>query len=493
MSGAESIAFRWQPIEDLATDYPVLAKPELGSLAAVWQEQRELLSSEAEQVFLEKLQRQWAIETGIIERIYSLDRGVTQVLIEKGIEASLISHEATDHQPELVAAIIKDQKFAVESLFDFVKGDRVLSTAYIKELHALLTRHQESTAAVDSFGNIFDVRLERGAYKSLPNNPTRRPDGRLHEYCPPEHTASEMDRFVELHHRHDAACVPPEIEAAWVHHRFSQIHPFQDGNGRVARALASLVFIKAGWFPLVVTRDDREQYIAALEDADKGTLNPLVDLFAAMQRKAFVGALGIAADVRQRERVDQVIQAARDLLEKRQGVLRLEWERVKETALQLEAIALQRFQQVADHLNAELGKYSAKHSFYVDSEPNGGDRDFYFRHQIVQTAKDLGYSANTSAYSAWIRLVLRTETQSEILLSIHGIGREFRGLLVASMCFFRREEVEEGERELVELSSVSQELLQFNYKDTSSQAKDRFHHWMEDCLVKGLEMWRKGL
>ena len=33
-----------------------------------------------------------------------------------------------------------------------------------------------------------------------------------------------------------------EIEATWLHHRFTQIHPFQDGNGRVARALASLVF-----------------------------------------------------------------------------------------------------------------------------------------------------------------------------------------------------------------------------------------------------------
>ena len=50
--------------------------------------------------------------------------------------------------------------------------------------------------------------------------------------------------------------VPVEVEAAWLHHRFTQIHPYQDGNGRVARALASLLFIKAGWFPVVVTRDD---------------------------------------------------------------------------------------------------------------------------------------------------------------------------------------------------------------------------------------------
>ena len=43
----------------------------------------------------------------------------------------------------------------------------------------------------------------------------------------------------------------PEVEAAWLHHRFGQIHPFQDGNGRVARALATMIFLRAGFVPLV--------------------------------------------------------------------------------------------------------------------------------------------------------------------------------------------------------------------------------------------------
>jgi len=77
-----------------------------------------------------------------------------------------------------------------------------------------------------------------------------------------------MDRLIAMHLEHDQQGVPPEIEAAWLRHRFSQIHPFQDGNGRVARALASLVFIKAGSFPLTVTGDDRNRYIGCLQIAD---------------------------------------------------------------------------------------------------------------------------------------------------------------------------------------------------------------------------------
>jgi Fic family protein len=70
-----------------------------------------------------------------------------------------------------------------------------------------------------------------------------------------------MDELIRLHSEHAAGGVPPEVEAAWLHHRFAQIHPFSDGNGRVARAIASLVFIKAGWFLLIVKRDDWGRYI----------------------------------------------------------------------------------------------------------------------------------------------------------------------------------------------------------------------------------------
>ena len=87
-----------------------------------------------------------------------------------------------------------------------------------------------------------------------------------------------MDRLIAMHGEHLTKGVPPEIEAAWLHHRFSQIHPFQDGNGRVARTLASLVFIQKGLFPLVVTRDDKVEYLNALESADAGSLKELISL-----------------------------------------------------------------------------------------------------------------------------------------------------------------------------------------------------------------------
>ena len=66
-----------------------------------------------------------------------------------------------------------------------------------------------------------------------------------------------MDSLIELHRNHHD--VAPEVEAAWLHHRFTQIHPFQE-NGRIARALATLIFVKAE-LPLVVRDSERDKYM----------------------------------------------------------------------------------------------------------------------------------------------------------------------------------------------------------------------------------------
>jgi len=279
----------WQPIQDLPPDWRKLASTELPPLVTVWNEQAERLRSSGEFItFMERLRREIAIETGIIERLYTLDRGITRLLIEQGINESLIPHGATDKPIGQVVALIQDQETAIEGLFDFVGGQRQLSTSYIKQLHQVLTQNQDSTEAlVTATQKIIKVSLIRGDWKKQPNNPMRL-SGDIHEYCPPEQVASEMDNLIAWHHQHRLEQVTPEVEAAWLHHRFTQIHPFQDGNGRVARCLASLVFIQATWFPLVLTRDDRAVYIQAAEQADHGDLSKLISLFAKSQKQLFI-------------------------------------------------------------------------------------------------------------------------------------------------------------------------------------------------------------
>ena len=133
----------WYPILDYETEPKGLADKELRALSGVWVEQRSKLSeSDNISKFTERLKREWAIETGLIERLYTLDHGITELMIERGVNAALIPRHVAD-DPGHIVAMIDDQENAVESVFAFVKGDRQLSTSYVKELHQVFTRHQE--------------------------------------------------------------------------------------------------------------------------------------------------------------------------------------------------------------------------------------------------------------------------------------------------------------------------------------------------------------
>ena len=223
-------------------------------------------------------------------------------------------------------------------MFALVKGDRELTVGYIKELHSALLRHVKTYVVRDSSGSLSERELLKGVYKTQPNSPTR-PDGTVHEYCPPEHVASEMDRMIEIHRKHVQANLAPEVQAAWLHRAFTQIHPFADGNGRVARTLASLVLVKSGGFPLVVRRDeadrgaqDRSKYIEALERGDGGEFRPLVDLFVRVERRVLYGALqalprpGEKNNLKEPLSPEEAITEIRDLLVSRGEVLPKGWD-----------------------------------------------------------------------------------------------------------------------------------------------------------------------
>jgi Fic family protein len=479
---------QWQPIQDLPALWQPLASSELSNLSALWQEQSSRLQqSQSLKEFNERLQREWAIETGVIENLYSIDRGVTQLLIERGIEASLIPHGATDKPVEVVIPLLRDQQEAVEGLFDFVSQKQDLSTSYIKQLHQVFTRHQETVRAVNGLGRLAEVQLLRGEWKKWPNNPTS-PDGTVYQYCPPEQVASEMDRLLQMHHQHVIDNIPPEVEAAWLHHRFTQIHPFQDGNGRIARALASLIFIRAKWFPLVIHRDIRVEYISALESADAGTLATLVQLFVKVQKKAFLNALSISQDVlKEHETIQQVISAATDRLRARQSA---QAQDVFAISKKLEQVATTHFKDVANTLNHELSQIKRRYSASVDT--SDATTQHWFKNQIIDIAKGFGYYADTRTYAAWVRLKIREERQAEIVVSFHSVGAEFVGVMVAS-AFVEYRDKDEDDVRLDGPYPVCDEVFQFSSRDGAESANERFDAWIHGVILVGVDQWRRQL
>lgn len=241
-------------------------------------------SSEYEE-FMTRLKRKHAIETGVIERMYDLDKGVTETLINEGFVASLINHGDTNIEKGKLLSHLQDHLDAVNFVFDVVKENRPLTKGFMLELHQLVTRNQDYAEGRDQFGNKTEIPLIKGRFKERENNPTR-PDGVLVQYCPPDHVESEVDELFSIYEQLIEDGIHPLIIASLFHHAFTTIHPFQDGNGRVVRLMASLVLIKYNFFPITVIREEaKEKYISALEKADVGEPQGLVTYFGEIQRR----------------------------------------------------------------------------------------------------------------------------------------------------------------------------------------------------------------
>ena len=113
---------KWSHISDLPDNWQSeLVDISTAAIVKAWLEQAEELRGKTLYgKFLGKLHREWAIETGVIEGIYSISEGGTKTLIEKGLDASFLSHEDTDLPAQEVIAKIKDQEAAIHGLYDFV-------------------------------------------------------------------------------------------------------------------------------------------------------------------------------------------------------------------------------------------------------------------------------------------------------------------------------------------------------------------------------------
>ncbi len=463
-------------IKDFELDPCELAVSEIPGIRESWREQRDQLKGTQQlPEFIERLGREWAIETGVIENLYEIDHGVTQTLIEHGFQAELLQHGSTNKPRGYVLQLLGDQKEVLDGVFDFVKSDRELTTSYIKELHAALLRNQKTTEGIDTIGQHVDIPILKGVWKEQENDPIR--DGIKYTYCPPEHVGSEMDRLIELHSRHIEEGISGEVQAAWLHHRFTQIHPFQDGNGRVARAIASLVLIKDGLFPLVITRDDRKRYIEALEAADRGDLSPLVKIFVRSQSSQFKKASEVVEDTysetRSTESALKILQQAAEIYQSR--VRR----KILQHAKAIQEDIKSRFDQLCPDIENALGKV---YQSSVSIEESKKGTEHFFSSQIVSTANRLDYYANRATYQSWISLQMYWSHRARLVFSIHGIGK--RPSHEALICSPFHDIIDYGEENQTSSSliPIADDGFVFFKSEKQEKLNARFGEWCEEVL-----------
>ena len=97
-----------------------------------------------------------------------------------------------------------------------------------------------------------------------------------------------MNELMTWYYENMTVLSIPELSAQF-HYKFVCIHPFIDGNGRVARLLMNLILMKNGYPPTVILKVDRKKYYRVLNEGNLGNLIPFIDFIGkAIERSLII-------------------------------------------------------------------------------------------------------------------------------------------------------------------------------------------------------------
>lgn len=226
------------------------------------------ISAEDEARIMQKFRLDWDYHSNHLEG-NSLTYGETKALIMFGITAQgkpLKDHfEITGHDE------------AIKWVIEVVKGEYPLTETFIRELHVLLLKEPYERPAITADGKETTKRIEVGKYKTHPNHVLTK-TGEIFRFATPEETPAQMHDLIDWYReKKDNSDTNPILLAAEFHYKFIRIHPFDDGNGRIARILMNFILMQFSYPPLIIKTEDKANYFSALQQADSGIIEPFIE------------------------------------------------------------------------------------------------------------------------------------------------------------------------------------------------------------------------
>lgn len=143
-----------------------------------------------------------------------------------------------------------------------------LTENFIRTLHHTLLREDYVVYRKSADGMSNSYTVHAGCYKTRPNSVIT-VTGERFEYASPEETPALMNDLVTWYNQAvcDGGLSPIELATVF-HYRYIRIHPFEDGNGRIARLLVNYILFHYDYPMIVVRSKDKERYLSALNRCD---------------------------------------------------------------------------------------------------------------------------------------------------------------------------------------------------------------------------------
>lgn len=385
-------------------------------------DQLDRLRQEADAEVLERsvrtVIRAAAFDTGALEDLYRVNRGLTITVAKEDPDwETKVLEESGEKALDLLGAQVRAYELARELAQDIAHP---INEARIRSIHELLTEPQ-ATYEVTLPDGTREQRpfLLKGAYKEDPNH-VRLRDGTMHAFAPAGATTqAEMGRLATELNTPAFAEAHPVIQAAYAHYCLVAIHPFCDGNGRVARALASTFTFRGAGVPLLLFADERDAYLDTLAAADRGN----TDLFVRLVADATLASIAVVTAELQAEQAPSpsgVIGSVQALLTAHGGLSHLEINNVASDLLEAFGRALNGVIQEANLTEGRITARTSNISGTRDQPPEG------FRRGKNQS---LGFTVNAEAPTpgheeAWFEVFIsRNINEFELFLLASTIAR----------------------------------------------------------------------
>lgn len=143
-----------------------------------------------------------------------------------------------------------------------------LTQHFIRTLHKTLLREDYTVYRTLPGGVQTSYVIHAGQYKTRPNSVITR-YGDQFEYATPEETPALMSDLVDWYNDAERSGKFTPIELATIfHYRYIRIHPFEDGNGRIARLMVNYILTRHDYPMIVVRSRKKKEYLEALHRTD---------------------------------------------------------------------------------------------------------------------------------------------------------------------------------------------------------------------------------
>lgn len=230
------------------------------------------LSIENDKRLWAKIRLDWNYNSNHIEG-NTLTYGETRLLLV--FDKTTGDHELREYEE------MKAHDVAIHVVKEWAKDkSRYLTESDVRELNKIILVQPYWKEAITPDGQPTRRQIKVGEYKEYPNS-VRLKNGEIFQYASPLETPHKMAELMEYYKRkEDDPKYNALILASELHYEFVRIHPFDDGNGRVARLIANYILMRHGAPPIIVKAAEKDKYLTALNKADTGDLEAFHEYMA---------------------------------------------------------------------------------------------------------------------------------------------------------------------------------------------------------------------